>query len=63
MTQSLLAFADDLEADRVGVEWAIQCSKSLDELERLRDPAEELGLVGAWRRRRKELQSQEGNRP
>ena len=62
MPQSLLDFADDEATDQAGVEWTLRCCISVAEVDRLRDEAEELGLAGAWRRRRKELQRQESKR-
>ena len=62
MTQALLDFADDEAADRAGVEWTLRCCVSQDEVDRLREAAEELGLTASWRRRRKELQRQEGRK-
>lgn len=62
MTQALLDFADDEAADRAGVEWTLRCCISQAEVDRLREAAEELGLMAAWRRRRKELQRREARK-
>ena len=59
MIQSLLDFADDEAVDRAGVEWTLRCCVSVDDLDRIRDEARELGLARAWRMRRKDLQRQE----